>query len=148
MVITKAYVESDIIWDNLKKSQITAIVKRTFLFIALLIISFLLITPTYAITVLDPIKTDLQKNFKNAKLSQYISEWFSPLITLTINFGMIPSLIDFSALLEDYRRKSSLQISIMRRIFFFMFVNTLIIPLANNVSVIDFIKQLGQNDIG
>ena len=45
-----------------------AIVKRTFLFLILLIISFVLITPTYVTTVLEPIKNDLKKNFSEAGL--------------------------------------------------------------------------------
>ena len=45
-----------------------AIVKRTFLFLILLIISFVLITPTYVSGVLEPFKKDLKKNFSGAGL--------------------------------------------------------------------------------
>jgi hypothetical protein len=69
------------------------------------------------------------------------------MISLCVNFGMIPCMIDFTALIEDYRRKSSLQISIMRKIFFFMFINTLILPLLSNISAIEFFKKLIQSSV-
>lgn len=72
LIISKSYVESDIIWENLKKSQMVAIVKRTFLFLIMLIISFVLVTPAYVIGVLNPVKDDFKNKFVDADLSQYI----------------------------------------------------------------------------
>lgn len=54
-IIHKAYLESDIIWNNLKRSQFFALIKRTFLFLFLGIFSLILLTPAYALELLKPI---------------------------------------------------------------------------------------------
>ena len=130
LVLSKAYLESDIIWDNLKKSHLTAILKRTVLFLALVVVSLLILTPSYMVNAMSPLEQSLKESAGG--FASYVQEWFAPMVTLCINFGVIPTLIDFSCELEDYRRKSSRQISIMNRIFFFMFMNTLIVPLAGS----------------
>ena len=73
----------------------------------MLIISFVLVTPAYVEGVLNPVKDDFANKFVDASMSQYIQDYFAPMVTLCINFGMIPFMIDFAALYEDYRRKSS-----------------------------------------
>ena len=142
LIISKAYLESDIIWDNLSKSHITAILKRTVLFLSLVAVSLLILTPNYMIEAMSPLEQTLIASAGG--LSSYVQEWFAPMVTLTINFGVIPTLIDFSCELEDYRRKSSRQISIMNRIFFFMFMNTLIVPLAGSTKqAVEWLEQFG-----
>ena len=69
------------------------------------------------------------------------------MISLCINFGLIPSMIDFTTLIEDYRRKSSMQISIMKKIFFFMFVNTLLIPILATTGLNETLKKLNKDKI-
>ena len=56
LIITKAYLESDIIWENLRKNQIIAIVKRAILFLLLFLVSITLLTPTYFVGLLTPMK--------------------------------------------------------------------------------------------
>lgn len=129
-VVRKAYLESDIIWVNLKKNQLFAIIKRVIFFILLVVFSLVLLTPTYAMELLKPIKNAIEKKVNNETISSLIASYFAPIVTLTINFGIIPLCIDLSTEGEDFRRKSSRQISIMNRIFFFMFINTLIIPVT------------------
>jgi len=69
------------------------------------------------------------------------------MIALCINFGLIPTMIDFTTLNEDYRRKSSMQISIMKKIFFFMFINTLIIPLSVSSDIMETLSKLHKDGI-
>lgn len=66
----------------------------------------------------------------NEELVTLITTYFQPVIIIIINFGMIPLLIDISVEFEDYRRKSSKQISIMRRIFFMLFINIFLLPIT------------------
>ena len=140
LIITKAYLQCDIIWENLGKSPVYAIVKRSFLFIALFVLSLLILTPTYAIEFLTPLYNIMMHRFEDDDMvKSYIGEYFKPMIELMINFVFIPFLIDYSCQFEDFRRKSSRQISIMRRIYIFMFINTLLIPLSGN-TVIEFDK--------
>jgi hypothetical protein len=137
-VVRKAYLESDIIWVNLKSSQFKASIKRVVFFLALVVFSLILLTPTYAIELLKPIKTAIERQVDNETLNGLITSYFAPIITLTINFGIIPFCIDLSSENEDFRRKSSRQISIMNRIYFFMFINTLILPISQTTALLFF----------
>ena len=96
--------ESDIIWENVGKDQSKAKWKRFGLFIALIIFSFLILTPTYAITLMDPFKFAIQNVIKVSMIQQLITTYFSPLIVIFVNFVIIPSLIDLSVLFEDHRK--------------------------------------------
>lgn len=137
-VVRKAYLESDIIWSNLKRNQVTALIKRIILFILLVIFSMILLTPIQATELLTPIRTAIEKHLDSSTINSLIQAYFAPMITLLINFGIIPFLIDFSSEIEDFRRKSSRQISIMNRIYFFMFINTLILPITQTSALIFF----------
>lgn len=129
--IRKAYIQSDIIWSNLKVNVVVAIIKRAVLFLILFLLSLLILTPAYAIQLLDPLKLAVVKWFHNSQLLvEFVGEFFGPLIIIIINFVLIPLLIDISSELEGFRRKSSRQISILKRLFFFMLFNTLIIPVT------------------
>lgn len=138
LIIAEAYTNSDIEWHNIQKSQLLAIVKRTILFLALVIFSFLILTPTYAIELLSPVQSAIEKKIHNETIKGYVTLYFAPIITLCVNFGIIPLIIDYSCEVEDFRRKSSRQVSIMNRIFFFMIINTLIIPVTQTSAILFF----------
>ena len=106
MTVHKAYLESDIIWNNLRKSRAKAIIKRTFFFVLLVVFSFVILTPNYAIELLKPLRESLDKSV-DPKIDTYIETYYSSIITLIINFGIIPFCIDMSTEMEDFRRKSS-----------------------------------------
>ena len=78
---------------------------------------------------------------------ELVGEYFGPIIVITINFGVIPLLIDISSEFEGFRRKSSRQISIMRRIFIFMLLNTLIIPVTQTSTVLILFEELGSSEV-
>ena len=121
------------IWSNLGANQRFAKLKRFLFFILVVIISLTLLTPTYAINMLDPLKYTLNKIvFQVSFLTQMIATYFSPLIIIFINFVIIPYLIDISVMFEDHQRESNIQMSIIWRIFFFMLLNTLLIPITES----------------
>lgn len=94
-----------------------AYVKRLFLGSLLFFISFFLLAPTIIIPKLVTTREEIEEAIgKGSKVSTFLSQYFAPLITLMINFGLIPLLVDLFIEFEDYRRKSSKQISIMRKI--------------------------------
>ena len=109
----------------------------------LILFSFVVLTPTYAINLLQPLNYALQDWTKDISLlSQLVSTYFSPLIVIFINFVIIPSIIDFSVVFEDHRRESGAQVSILRRIYFFMVLNTLLIPVTETSSALLLIQQI------
>lgn len=144
--LKRAYLESDIIWPNLKSNRTIATVKRLFLFLLLLVVSFVILTPSNSITFLKPVQDALERKLTNETISGYVAAYFAPLVSLCINFGVIPLFIDGSTEIEDFRRKSSKQISIMNRIYFFMFINTLIIPITQTTALL-FFQDLSQKSI-
>jgi len=66
------------------------------------------------------------------------STYFYPLIVIFVNFIVIPSLIEICVSFEDHVRKSAVVGSSMRRIFIFMLLNTLLIPITATGSLDEF----------
>ena len=143
--IKKAYLETDIVWNSLQKPRAMAIFKRIVFFIALVLFSFLFLTPSYAASLLDPLRASLEKDLNNETLSGYVQQYFATIVTLIINFGLIPLCIDISSEFEDYRRQSAKQVSIMDRIYFFMLVNTLLIPITASSTAMLYFKKFSDN---
>ena len=133
---------SDIICKNLGKDQSKATLKRILFFVALIFVSFVLLTPTYAVSLLETIG---QHSF--SFMDKFLIVYISPLVTIFINFVIIPSLIDFMVHYEDYRRKSSVQNTIIRRIYFMFFLNILLLPISETSSAIILAKKFEQTDI-
>ena len=131
ILISKAYLQNDIVWTNLKKSVYIGTVKRIFLFVSLLLLSLTWLNPIKAVDTFMPVKDQMKEWFSEEdKIVRLISDYFKPCVYMTINFCIIPCIIDTSVYFEDYRRKSSQQISIMRRTYLFMLINTFLVPIT------------------
>lgn len=141
----EAYLESDIIWENVAKNQNMARVKRISLFALLIVFSLIVLTPTYAVSLLDPLKFAIHDVIKVSWVQQAITTYFSPLIVILFNFVIIPSLIDLSVQFEDHRRYSGVQVTIIRRIYFFMLFNTLIFPVTATSTALVLAEKLKDN---
>ena len=133
------YLESDLKWENIGKDWGLAQFKRLIFFILIVLFSVLILTPTYAYAILAPVESHLKNWFKNLSIvTKLITAYFQPLIVIFINFVVIPGLIDISVLFEDHRRESSVQVTIIRRIYFFMILNTLLIPITFTSTALEF----------
>jgi hypothetical protein len=89
------------------------------------------LTPHKVMEYLIPVKNLLMEWFKeNKTMEAWVVAYTEPLVALTVDFLIVPALVDISCEFEDFRRKSTRQISIMRRIYTFMLINTLLVPLA------------------
>ena len=110
--------------------------------------SLVILTPVYAMHLLNPLYITIQKWLShNELLLGYLVAYFEPLVVLFVNFLVIPLLIDISCEFEDFRRKSSRQLSIMKRIYFFMLLNTVLVPIASSQTMLYFFEQLKSRDI-
>ena len=108
IIVSKAYLQNDIIWSNFKKSVYIGVLKRIFLFVSLLALSVTWLNPIKALEFFTPVKTVMKDWFyKEEVIVRLITDYFKPCVYLTINFCVIPFLIDTSIQFEDYRRKSS-----------------------------------------
>lgn len=97
------------------------------------LLSVTLLTPDSALKALTPVR-DLLKGWLAGSeyLQEFVDAYSEPTVSLVVDFLILPALVDISCLFEDFRRKSSLQISIMWRIYVFMFINTLLLPLSGS----------------
>lgn len=68
-------------------------------------------------------------------------------MVIIINFTIIPSLITIMAEYEDHKRKSGKQQSVIRRIHFFMLLNTLLLPVTETSSAFVLFVNLTHTDI-
>jgi hypothetical protein len=66
---------------------------------------------------------------------------------IAINFGLLPLMIDLAVKYEDYGKQSSVVNAVISRIFFFMFLNTVVLPISETSSAIVFAKNLRETDI-
>jgi hypothetical protein len=95
---------------------------------------------------MDPFKFALSKLIHVTLLQQLITTYFAPLIIILVNFVIIPSLIDLSVLFEDHYHQSGIQASIMNRIYFFMLLNTLLMPITEASTALYLFKELAEMD--
>jgi len=107
-----------------------------------------LISPAQLVNLLNPLKATIEDAVKsNELIVSLVSGYFGPLIVNTINFGIIPTLVHISSTYECYWKKSSQERSIMGRIYFFMLLNTLVIPLTLNETIVATFKEFKDEDI-
>lgn len=94
----------------------------------LFITCVIFVTPVSILDNLKPIVDAITKDLGSDNfISIILTTYLSPLILLAFNFGIIPLLIDLIAYLEDHKTKSSKQLGIMKKNFFFQLFNTVIL---------------------
>lgn len=96
--------------------------------------------------IFSPIKGWIDNNL-NTLIVELLNDYYEPLMQLLINFCIIPLAIDLCCEFEDFRRKSSKQISIMRRIYIFMFINTFLIPMTQSSMSKDVFQKFFTNEV-
>ena len=64
-----------------------------------------------------------------------LTNYVSTAMTMFMNVILIPFFIDIMVTLEDHPTKSSRQITILNRNFFFMLLNSLLLPLTGLTTI-------------
>ena len=127
---------SDIIWRNLNRSHKTRILRKVLIFIAILWISFLWITPLTFIDKLDYIRIKEEEfNIFSVVTESYIS----PFLLFFISSVLIPWVIRKIASYEFHELKSRKESTIMNKNYIFIFLNWTIVPLVNLTMLQTFI---------
>jgi hypothetical protein len=70
-----------------------------------------------------------------------------PLAILTVNSGIIPSLCDIIGRIEGHKMKSRRQAAIMKKNFYFLFMNTIVVPLSVNTTLAIFFSNIKWEDL-
>lgn len=97
-------------------------------------------TPTNSLSLLESLKFGGGKNVFSALWLDIISI-LQPLVMIIINFTIIPLLIDLSISFEDYETKSQMENVRIGRIYFFMILNIILIPVTAASSALALIKS-------
>lgn len=71
-----------------------------------------------------------------------LQSYVQPLIIVTINAGIIPTICDIIASLEYHKTKSSRQVAIMRKNFFFQILNTIFIQITLTTTIDALVKEI------
>lgn len=130
-----AFLEKDILWENLGSNQLVAGIKQWVFCIFLFIFFLFIMVPTNLLNALEKGDNHCWKEFVN---------FLKPNLVLIIN-ALVPICIDISLSKESYLTKSSRDISKMRRTYFFVVLNTLLLPITAT-SVEAFTSQLSSKD--
>ena len=108
----------------------------------MVIFSYYSLSPTVYVKLLDPVRAQIGGFLHSVTFAeQMFSTYFYPLVVIFVNFIVIPSLIEICVSFEDHVRKSAVVGSSMRRIFIFMLLNTLLIPITATGSLDEFYEQ-------
>ena len=132
--------ESDIVWENILKRSRTINntgVRQILTMIALILVSFFLMTPATVLSLLNIVKS---KDKLIHAFWQGLIAYIQPLLVVFINFTLIPELVDFSITLINLETKSEQEKVRIRRIYFFMILNTLLIPVTSTQTAVGIYK--------
>ena len=77
---------------------------------------------------------------ENQVLFKTIAGFVQPLIIVTLNAGVIPTIVDIIANLENHKTKSSRQVAIMRKNFVFQIINTILLQITLSSTIQVFLK--------
>ena len=100
-------------------------------------------TPTYAVNMAQPFKVYMSKwlGANMPFMVSLLSTYFAPLIVILVNFIIIPTLVNLSVSVEDHPLNSSIQSAILWRIFFFMLLNVLLIPITEATTALALFQR-------
>lgn len=93
-------------WEDFTKDSTISMTKTAILWVFVLLLSVLLITPLLLVEYLTEIekKIGLESKFVS---QEAITEYISSLSAMLVSIILIPFLLDMMVLMEDFRTKSS-----------------------------------------
>ena len=132
--IKKAPTQSEILWNNLHKGGFKSQIKSWFLLLILMIVCIILVTPVILLKKLVPLLEALEKSVDGVsflqKLMQILNEHLASLINLLFNVAIIPTAVSVVTQLDDNKTIAKYQISVMNRLFFFLVIIAIFLPLV------------------
>ncbi len=106
-----------------------------------------ILTPSPIIVQLTKFLDGLQDDKKEPNILIALSKnYIRPLIIVIFNSGIIPTICDIIANLEWHKKKSSRQVSIMRKNFFFQIMNTIFLQITLSTTIIALIEKVNNPD--
>jgi hypothetical protein len=104
--VRQAPASTDVIWENMQQDDFYRNLKSWVLLFALLVLCILFLTPMTLVDQLSPIINSYTKD-KSDFFAVALQNFFAPLLILTFNSGILPTIIDFIAYLEGHKTKGA-----------------------------------------
>ena len=101
----QAYPQSDIIWEDFTKDSVIGTTKTVILWVFLLLISVVLVTPVLITEYWQKIEENLDLEYKFLSRDT-VNEYITSLSAMIVSIILIPFLLDMMVLMEDFRTKS------------------------------------------
>ncbi len=129
--VKQAPPSSDIIWENMyyKKNILYILILN----ISLFVLFSLIVNPQLIGSYIEVFLFS-NSNARN-DLVNTLRLMVQPMVILFFNSIIIPSLCDLIGRLEGHKTKSKRQGAIMKKNFYFQFMNTIIVPLTVNATL-------------
>lgn len=128
----------NVYWENLSVRGVLWYLRYLLLNTALFFLLAFLTTPTIIINVID--KFNVTKPIKD--LNSPIISQFLPTILLWSFSALLPTIVYYSTLGEAHWSRSSEQLSMMRKLYFFLLFMVLILPSLGLTSLAVFFRWL------
>ncbi|XP_008311944.1 CSC1-like protein 1 [Cynoglossus semilaevis] len=128
----------DLNWANLSVQGFSWFMRNVVLNIVLFLVLIFLTTPTIILNTMD--KLDVTKTIEDLH-SPIISEFF-PTLLLCIFSLVLPTTVYYSTKVEGHWSSSSEQVSMMRKLYFFLIFMVLILPSLGLSSISVFFRWL------
>ena len=97
--------QSDIIWEDFTKDSVIGTTKTVILWVFLLLISVVLITPVLIIEYWHKLESGLDLDYKYIS-HETMNEYVTSLSAMVVSIILIPFLLDMMVVMEDWRTKS------------------------------------------
>ncbi len=132
--------QSDIIWEDFTKDSVISTTKTVILWVFLLLLSIVLVTPVMIIEYWHKIEDNLDLKYKFIT-QETINEYVVSLSSMIVSIILIPFFIDMMVLMEDFRTKSQRQVALLNRNFLFMLTNMLFLNLTGLTTIKAFLWE-------
>ncbi|XP_068199425.1 CSC1-like protein 1 [Antennarius striatus] len=132
----------DLYWENLSARGFTWYIRYLMLNFLLLFLLMFLTTPFIIISVLDKLNLIQPIYYIN---SAVVNQFFSTLMLSTFS-SLLPTIVYYSTLGESHWTRSSEQMSVMRKLYFFLLFMVLILPSLGLTSLAVFIRWLFETE--
>jgi hypothetical protein len=108
-----------------------------------MVVCIILVTPVLLSKNLVPLFEALKKSFNGVtilqQLIQLLNEHLASMITLLFNVAIIPNAVSIVTTLDDHKTLAKQEVTIMNRIFFFLIIIAIFLPLLNQAVILTFI---------
>ena len=142
----QAFPQSDIIWEDFTKDSVISNTKTVILWVFLILLSVILITPVMIVEYLQKFEDSLDLSYKLIN-RETINEYISSLAAMLVSIILIPFFLDMMVLMEDFRTKSQRQLALLNRNFIFMLTNMLFLNLTGLTTIKAFLFEVEKQEV-